>query len=73
MVRPARRFSCSSGLALGAVLLAGTYSAWLRLGSFSALTGTAYGETLAVKLLLVGIAIALRAINRFVHVSRINA
>lgn len=67
------RFSRSSGIALGVVILAGTYNAWLRLGSFSALLDTPYGWTLDVKLLFVGFAITLGAINRFVHVRRISA
>lgn len=69
----AKRFSRSSGIALGVVLLAGTYNAWTRLGSFSALLDNLYGRTLDVKLLFVGLAIALGAINRFVHVRRISA
>jgi uncharacterized cupredoxin-like copper-binding protein/uncharacterized membrane protein len=68
----ARRFSKSSGLALGAVLAAGTYGASLRLGSWSALFETEYGRTLALKLLLVGVAISLGAVNRFHHVRRID-
>ncbi len=69
----ARRFSRSSGLALGIVVLAGGYIAWRRLGSWPALVDTAYGRTLAVKLLLVAVAVALGAVNRFVHVRRIDA
>ena len=69
----ANRFSRSSGIALGVVILAGTYNAWLRLGSPSALLDSPYGWTLDVKLLFVGLAIALGAINRFVHVRRISA
>jgi putative copper resistance protein D len=69
----ANRFSRSSGIALGVVILAGTYNAWLRLGSFSALLDTPYGRMLDVKLLFVGLAIALGAINRFVHVRRVSA
>lgn len=69
----ANRFSRSSGIALGVVILAGTYNAWSRLGSFSALLDTLYGRTLDVKLLFVGLAIALGAINRFVHVRRVSA
>jgi putative copper resistance protein D len=69
----ANRFSISSGIALGVVLLAGSYNTWSRAGSFSALLDTPYGWALDVKLLLVGLAIVLGAINRFVHVRRINA
>jgi copper resistance protein D len=69
----ANRFSRSSGIALGVVILAGTYNAWSRLGGFSALLDTTYGWTLDVKLLFVGLAIALGSINRFVHVRRISA
>jgi uncharacterized cupredoxin-like copper-binding protein len=43
------------------------------LGSFSALLDTLYGLTLDVKLLFVGLAIALGAINRFVHVRKVSA
>jgi copper resistance protein D len=68
----ANRFSQSSGIALGVVLVAGAYNAWLRLGSFSALLETPYGRTLDVKVLLVGLAIVLGSINRFIHVRRIR-
>ena len=73
VARVARGFSRSSGLALSVVVLTGSYSAWIRLGSWSALVGTAYGRTLAAKLLLVALAVALGAVNRFVHVRRIEA
>lgn len=47
------------------VSLAGLYSAWIHLGSVSALWGTPYGRTLLVKLLLVAPMLLLGAVNAF--------
>jgi copper resistance protein D len=68
----AGRFSRSSGIALGFVVLAGTYNASLRLPDTSALIHTHYGWVLTIKLFLVLIAIALGAVNRFLHVRQIS-
>ena len=60
--------AASSAIALGVVMASGIYNAWMRLGTLPALVDTAYGRTLCIKLILVGIVIALGAVNRFVHV-----
>lgn len=68
----AGRFSRSSGIALGFVILAGIYNANFRLPGASALFHTHYGWVLTIKLFLVLIAIALGAVNRFLHVRQIR-
>lgn len=68
----AGRFSRSSGVALGFVILAGIYNASFRLPDASALIRTHYGWVLTIKLFLVLIAIALGAVNRIVHVRKIR-
>lgn len=44
------RFSCLAFTSVTVLVLTGAYQSWRGLGSWSALTGTAYGRTLAVKL-----------------------
>ncbi len=66
----ARRLSRSSAIALGVVVVTGIYNAWMRLGTLPALVDTEYGRTLCIKLILVGLVIALSTVNRFVHVRR---
>lgn len=73
LARFARRLSQSSAIALGVVVASGIYNAWMRLGTLPALVDTPYGRTLCIKLILVGIVIALGAVNRFVHVRRVIA
>lgn len=70
IARFALRLSQSSAIALGMVVASGIYNAWMRLGTLPALVDTAYGRTLCIKLILVGIVIVLGAVNRFVHVRR---
>ncbi len=60
------RFSQAAAIALGILGVTGLYSALVHVPSLSALTVTAYGRTLLVKLLLVLPAVALGAYNRFV-------
>ncbi len=55
-----------SSLAIISVILlstSGLYSAWLQVGNLTALTATDYGQTLIVKLLLVGSMLVLGAID----------
>ena len=61
----ARRFSRLAGLCLLGVVVSGTYSAWIELGSTSALWSTSYGRILAVKLAFVLGLVSLGAENRF--------
>lgn len=62
-----QRLSALSGLALGAVLLSGTYTAWYELQSWNSLWTSQYGRILMVKLVLVAGMIALGARNRYGH------
>jgi len=62
-----QRLSGLSGLALGTVLLSGTYTAWHELQSFSSLWTSQYGRILTLKLLLVAGMIYLGARIRYGH------
>jgi putative copper export protein len=73
LARFAQRLSRSSAIALGVVVATGIYNTWMRVGTLPALVDTAYGRTLCIKLILVGIVIALGAVNRFVHVRQAQA
>jgi putative copper export protein/mono/diheme cytochrome c family protein len=65
------RFS-SLGVACVAVLLvSGIVNAWYLVGSTPALLGTAYGQTLLVKLMLVAAMLGFAAVNRFRLVPRL--
>ncbi|MCM3266399.1 copper resistance protein CopC [Streptomyces thermoviolaceus] len=57
-----RRFSTVAFGAVLALVATGTYQAWRQVGSWSALTGTRYGQLLLVKVALV---LALVALARF--------
>lgn len=61
----ARRFSRLAGLCLLGVVVSGSYSAWIELGSIAALWSTSYGRMLAVKLAFVLGLVSLGAENRF--------
>jgi copper transport protein len=56
-------FSTIALPAAGLIALTGLYNARLQIPSLEALVGTAYGETLAVKVVLFGVMIALGAVN----------
>lgn len=58
--------SRSATLALAGILVTGLYSAWHTLGGIGNLLGNPYGNTLFAKLLLVGCAALLGAVNRFI-------
>ncbi|HEY3247783.1 MAG TPA: copper resistance protein CopC [bacterium] len=60
------RFSTAAGLSLLALIVTGTYSAWLNIPAWSGFVSTPYGRTLLVKLLLVLPWMALGAFNHFV-------
>jgi copper transport protein len=67
-----RRFSAAAAVAVGALVLAGAWLAWLQLGGrLAPLWETAYGVRLAGKLLLVAGLLALAAANRFVLTPRL--
>jgi putative copper resistance protein D len=57
--------SSSATFALAGIFVTGLYASWRNLGGFGNLAGTLYGNTLAAKLLLVGVAAMLGGFNRF--------
>ena len=57
------RFSVLALIAWGVMGFTGLYSAWLQVGSIPALTGTPYGQTLILKLILIVPLLALGAFN----------
>lgn len=57
--------SLSATIALGGIFATGLFSAWHNLGSVGALTASAYGLTLLVKVMLVLTAAMLGGFNRF--------
>ncbi|MFN8597100.1 MAG: copper resistance protein CopC [Anaerolineae bacterium] len=59
-------FSTVAALALGAVLITGTYLSLLHVGDWAALISTAYGQALLIKLALAGVAMLIGAYNLIV-------
>jgi copper transport protein len=59
-----RRFSTIAACCLGALVASGAYQAWRQVGTLGALTGTTYGRLLLVKVLGVGLVIALGYLAR---------
>lgn len=57
--------SGSATLALAGIFVTGLYASWRDLGGFQNLLGNPYGNTLAAKLALVGVAVLLGGFNRF--------
>jgi copper transport protein len=57
------RFSLLAVIAWGTMGFTGFYSAWLQVGNIPALTGTPYGQTLILKLILIVPLLALGAFN----------
>jgi copper transport protein len=57
------RFSNMARLSVAMLILTGTYSAWLHVGSLDALITTPYGQALIVKLLLFLPLLAIGAVN----------
>jgi copper resistance protein D len=67
----ASRFSRLAGLSLLAVVVTGSYNAWVQLGALSRLLTTNYGRVLIVKLLLVAVLVWLGAVNRYALLPRL--
>src|SRR5688500_16719770 len=57
------RFSLLALIAWGVMGFTGLYSAWLQVGNVPALTGTPYGQTLILKLILIVPLLGLGAFN----------
>lgn len=60
-----RPFSRMAAYCVFTLLVAGLFSAWLQVGSLQSLVTTSYGVTLLAKLFLVGLVLALAAVNRY--------
>ncbi|MGV9242229.1 copper resistance CopC/CopD family protein [Streptomyces sp. NPDC003710] len=59
-----RRFSRLAFVSVVALTATGVYQAWRQLGSWSALTGTSYGQLLLVKVALVAVLVGIAWISR---------
>ena len=57
------RFSLLALIAWGVMVFTGLYSSWLQVGNIPALTGTPYGQTLILKLILIVPLLGLGAFN----------
>jgi putative copper resistance protein D len=60
-----RPFSMMAAYCVFTLLVAGLFNAWLQVGSLQPLVTTSYGLTLLAKLFLVGLVLALAAVNRY--------
>jgi copper transport protein len=67
------RFSLLALIAWGVMGFTGLYSAWLQVGNIPALTGTPYGQTLILKLILIVPLLALGAFNLAVVTRKLRA
>jgi copper transport protein len=67
------RFSLLALIAWGVMGLTGFYSAWLQVGNLPALTGTPYGQTLLLKLILIVPLLLLGAFNLAVVTRKLRA
>ncbi|MFE2282725.1 copper resistance protein CopC [Streptomyces sp. NPDC059443] len=59
-----RRFSAVAFVSVLVLATTGTYQAWRQVGSWSALTGTSYGQLLLVKLGLIGVLVGIASVSR---------
>lgn len=66
------RFSTWAAGSLAVLVVAGTFLAWRIAGSWGALLDTGYGALLLVKVLLVAVAVAVAAWNRFSVLPRLR-
>ncbi len=68
-----RRFSALAAWCLLAVVLTGTYAAWVQLPAVAALWQTVYGRVLAIKIVLVVSLVWWGALNRYAVLPRLGA
>ncbi len=73
LARAIPRFSIMALAAWGVMGLTGLYAAWLQVGNLTALTETSYGTALTVKVVLLGIALLIAAVNLLVISRRLEA
>ncbi|MFF3643010.1 copper resistance CopC/CopD family protein [Streptomyces sp. NPDC002564] len=62
--RAVRRFSTAAFTSVVVLAATGTYQAWRQVGSWSALTGTTYGQLLLVKIGLVAVLVGVASLSR---------
>jgi copper transport protein len=62
-LRTVVNFSTIAAVAVGVLIITGSYLTFLHVGSWTALLGTAYGRTLLLKLALVGVAMLIGGYN----------
>jgi len=67
------RFSILALIVWGVLAFTGFYSVWLQVGNLPALTGTAYGQTLLLKLILIVPLLLLGAFNLFIVTRKLRA
>jgi len=67
------RFSNLALLAVGIIVLTGTFQAWLEVGSWEGLVQTAYGLSITAKIVLLALAVALGAFNLLIVRPRLAA
>jgi putative copper resistance protein D len=68
-----RRFGQTASVIVPGLILAGLLMAWLLLGDLQALVTTGYGQTLLIKLVLVGAILSLAAANKLRFVPAMQA
>jgi copper transport protein len=71
-LRTVVNFSTMAAVAVGVLILTGSYLSFLHIGSWTALIGTAYGRTLLLKLAFAGIAMLVGAYNLIVIKPRLD-
>jgi putative copper resistance protein D len=67
------RFGQMASVIVPAMILAGLIMAWMLLGDVRALTTTGYGQTLLIKIALVGVVLTLAAANKLRFVPAMQA
>jgi len=67
------RFGQAASAIVPALILAGLLMAWMLLGDISAFTTTGYGQTLLIKLALVGVILTIAAANKLRFVPAMQA
>jgi mono/diheme cytochrome c family protein/uncharacterized membrane protein len=71
-LRTVVNFSTVAAVAVGALIVTGSYLSFLHVGSWTGLIGTAYGRTLLLKLALAGVAMLIGAYNLLVIKPRLD-
>ena len=71
-LRTVVNFSTAAAVAVGVLILTGSYLSFLHIGSWTALIGTAYGRTLLLKLALAGVAMLIGGYNLMVIKPRLD-